>query len=237
MKNLFVWAHRGASSLAPENTLSAFRLAESAGAKGIELDVHLSRDGIPVVIHDETLDRTTDGRGPVRRVSLSGLRELDAGAWFDPGFSGEKIPTLEEVLHWSGGRLRINIEIKAVETGAAVLDLLKKFPEVPVLVSSFDHPALQALRLRCPGMAIGFLTESPFWRSALRRAAECGAESFNPRADRVSERMLRACRAAGLKVFPWTVDDLGALDRLAALGVDGVFTNRPGEFVRHLRPF
>lgn len=230
---LFIWAHRGASSLAPENTLAAFILAESSGAPGIELDVHLSRDGVPVVIHDDTLDRTTSGKGAVRKARLAEIRSLDAGSWFAPAFAGEAVPTLEEVLRWAGSRLRLNIEIKTVEAGNAVLDLLAAFAEARVLVSSFHHPALVALKVRCPELAVGFLSDSPFWGKGLIRARDCGAESFNPRADRVSRRLVRACAEAGLKVFPWTVDDPDQFHRLRLLGVDGVFTNRPGEFVEH----
>ena len=98
MNDFFIWAHRGASASAPENTLAAFRAAEAAGAAGIELDVHLSADGVPVVIHDETVDRTTDGHGPVAALTLCRLRQLDAGRWFAPAFAGEALPTLEEIL-------------------------------------------------------------------------------------------------------------------------------------------
>lgn len=232
MADLFIWAHRGASGSAPENTLAAFRAAEEAGADGIELDVHLSREGVPVVIHDDSVDRTTDGRGAVRRLSLRELRSLDAGHWFSPAFAGERIPTLEEVLRWAGERLRLNIEVKSSRAGEAVLAEIEAFPRARVLLSSFDHELLEHLRLLAPDLPLAFLCDSRFWRRPLRRATDCGAESFHPRADRVCRAMTIACRRCGLEVFPWTVNEMSRLRSLRRLGVDGIFTDDPGFFVR-----
>jgi glycerophosphoryl diester phosphodiesterase len=224
---MFVWAHRGASVRAPENTLAAFRAAEAAGADGIELDVHLCADGVPVVIHDETLERTTDGRGPVAAWPLAKLRQLDAGGWFAPEYAGEPLPTLEEVLAWAGERLRLNVEIKAAPAALAVLELLRRYPRARVLVSSFDHRLLARLRGLAPELPLGFLLDSPFWRGALRRAAACRAQSLHPRHDLVCRPLLAACRRHGLAVHAWTVDDPRRLHDLRRLGVDGVFTNDP----------
>lgn len=226
-KNFFVWAHRGASAVAPENTLAAFAAAEAAGADGIELDVHLSRDGVPVIIHDDTVDRTTSGRGEVGRLRLDELRSLDAGSWFSPSFAGEPIPTLEEVLHWAEGRLRLNLEIKDYLAGQIVLELLSHYPNDRILVSSFDHRVLESLRRVDPELPLGFLVDSMFWRRAVRRAVAAGAVCLNPRHDLVSRPMLATCRHYGLKVYPWTVDALKRIDGLARLGVDGIFTNDP----------
>ncbi len=227
MGDFFLWAHRGASRQAPENTLAAFMLAEEQGADGIELDVHLSRDGVPVVIHDETLERTTDGHGPVSKRSAVELRRLDAGGWFAPAYRGEPIPTLEAVLDWAGDRLRLNIEIKSAAAGRAVLELLRPRPDCRVLVSSFDHRLLARLREMAADLPLGFLSESRLWRGGLRRAITAGAESFNPREDRISPAMLSACQSAGLAVYPWTVDDPKRLLFLARRGVSGLFTNDP----------
>jgi glycerophosphoryl diester phosphodiesterase len=230
----FVWAHRGASRIAPENTLAAFRAAEAAGADGIELDVHLSRDGVPVVIHDDTLDRTTDGHGPVRKARWSELRRLDAGKWFSADFSAERLPSLEEVLSWAAGRLRLNLEIKDTLAGRAVLELLSDFPRARILVSSFDHRLLEDLHMGVPDLPLAFLVDSRFWRRALSRAAACGAEALNPRYDRVSRPMITSCRSRGVAVYPWTVDEAETLVHLCRLGVDGVFTNDPESVVRSL---
>jgi glycerophosphoryl diester phosphodiesterase len=223
----FIWAHRGASSEAPENTLASFAAAEDAGADGIELDIHLTRDGVPVVIHDLGVERTTNGRGVVSRLSLRTLRRLDAGSWFGPAFVGEPIPTLEEVLDWADDRLRLNLEVKDFNAGRAILELLSRFPQARVLVSSFDHRLLAALRLADADLALGFLVDSVFWGRAVRYAAVAGAESLNPRHDLVSRPLLAECRRLGLKVYPWTVDGLEQAARFSFLGADGIFTNDP----------
>ena len=225
--DFFIWAHRGAAADAPENTLVAFAAAEAAGADGIELDVHLSRDGVPVVIHDERVERTTDGHGAVAELCLAELRRLDAGSWFSPLFSGEPIPVLDEVLDWADDRLRLNIEIKDVRAGRALLDLLPRYPRARVLVSSFDHRLLAELRRRDGNLPLGFLYEDVGWRRVLRRALACGAESLHPREDRVHRPLLAACKSHGLAVYPWTVDDPGRIRALRRLGIDGFFTNDP----------
>lgn len=226
-KRVFIWAHRGASGSAPENSLSAFVKAEQHGADGIELDVHLSRDGVPVVIHDETVDRTTDGCGPVAQMDLRRLRDLDAGRWFAPEFAGEPVPTLDEVLHWAGDRLRLNVEIKSVSAGRAVLNLLAKYPQANVLVSSFRHDLLCRLRQYSSDLPLAFLTDSGFWRLALKRAVACRAESFHPPERAVTRIMVDTCHRFGLRVFPWTVDAPGRRADLVRIGVDGFFTNIP----------
>ncbi|MBE0598102.1 MAG: glycerophosphodiester phosphodiesterase [Desulfuromonadales bacterium] len=227
MNPFFIWAHRGASAVAPENTLAAFQLAEAAGADGIELDIQLTRDGVPVVLHDLTLERTTTGRGEVARCSWRALQRLDAGSWFAPAFAGEAIPRLDQVLAWAQDRLRLNLEIKDSAAAAAVLDTLRDFPQANVLVSSFDHPLLERLRGDAPKLPLGFLLETHLWRRGVQRAAECGAQSLHPRCDLVSRPLLAACRQRALAVFAWTVDDRRRLHSLRRLGVDGVFTNHP----------
>jgi len=222
-----IWAHRGASLRAPENTLAAFALAVDAGADGIECDVHLSRDGVPVVIHDETLERTTDGRGEVSRHALRELRALDAGSWFGARWQGERIPTLEEVFSLVGSTVRVNVEIKSPAAGRAVLELVSAWPEARVLVSSFDHRLLSAMRRASTTLPLGYLSESRLWRRGVTRAVAGGAESFHPRIDRLSPAMLKSCHAAGLKVFPWTVDAPQQMRALLRRGVDGWFTNEP----------
>ncbi len=231
----FIWAHRGASGRAPENTLAAFAAAESDGADGIELDVHLSRDGVPVVIHDETLDRTTDGQGPVGRHSLAELQRLDAGSWFAPAFAGEPLPALAAVCGWAEDRLRINIEIKTAAAGRSVLAILKDFPRCRVLISSFDHPLLATLRSCEPRLPLGFLSDSRFWRGGVARAVSSGAESFHPRQDRTSRPLVAACHRQGLAVYPWTVDPPERARALLSLGIDGFFTNQPQSLRQSLR--
>ncbi len=229
MKNeaFFVWAHRGASCAAPENTMAAFRAAEALGADGVELDVHLSRDGVPVVIHDTDVKRTTDGRGAVAAMPLSDLKRLDAGSWFDPAFRAEPIPSLGEVLEWARDRVRLNVEIKTAACAEAVLRLVADFPESRVLVSSFDHKLLAQIRQHHSSLPLGFVVENLFWGRALKQAAMCRAESLHPRRDRVTQTMIEAARRYGLKIYPWTVNERAAALGLKGLGVDGVFTDDP----------
>ena len=235
MSDFFIWAHRGASAVAPENTVAAFRTAEAAGADGIELDVHLSRDGVPVVIHDETVDRTTDGHGRVAAMPLEQLRQLDAGTWFSHSFAGETVPTLEEVFAWAADRLRLNVEIKAVPAGLAVIELLRAYPLARVLISSFDHALLERLRLQNPDLPLAFLVETRFWGRAVRRAVSCRAESVHPRYDLLSRPLMAACRQHGLAVHCWTVDRPDVCNSLRRLGAAGIFTNDPALITRHLR--
>jgi glycerophosphoryl diester phosphodiesterase len=224
---MFFYAHRGASAEAPENTLAAFRRALEAGADGIELDVHLSRDGIPVVLHDETLDRTTDGEGPVAAYTSEVLQTLDAGSWFDPHFSGEALPTLDETLRLLAGRLRLNLEVKDVRAGTAVVEVLRRYPQTDAVVSSFDYGVLSGLRRTVPDLPLAVLHGAGNWRRALECAEALRACAFHPRADLVSRPLMAACRRRQLSVFAWTVDDPGRARALARLGVAGVFTNDP----------
>ncbi len=235
MNGFFVWAHRGASALAPENTLAAFRVAEAAGAAGLELDVQLSRDGVPVVLHDATVERTSDGRGPVAELPLAELRQFDAGSWFSTAFAGEKIPTLQEILVWGGSRLRFNIEIKDSAAGQAVLDLSRLYRQASIVVSSFDHDLLRRLRRRAPQLPLAFLWEQPDWLNAVERAAACAAESFNPRYDCLSADLVAACHHRGMAVYPWTVDKDEDFEECRRLAVDGIFCNDPAQILARLQ--
>jgi glycerophosphoryl diester phosphodiesterase len=232
MSPLFLYAHRGASAEAPENTLAAFCRAVDTGADGIELDVHLSADGVPVVLHDETLERTTDGFGPVGACPLARLRKLDAGSWFAPEFAGERVPTLEETLRLLAGRLRLNLEVKDTHAGMAVLELLSRFAAADVVVSSFDHRLLVRLRRAAPDLPLAVLAGSD-WHRALAMAAALRACAFHPHVNLVNRPLLAACRRLQLPVLAWTVDDPVRAHVLARLGLAGLFTNDPAGLRRH----
>jgi len=231
---LLVIAHRGASGTCPENTLAAFRRAEALGAGMIELDVQLTRDGAVVVMHDWTLERTTDGAGAVRDRTLAELRVLDAGAWFAPAFRGERVPTLAEVL--AAVRLPVNVELKPVgddglvERVLAVVDAAGAGARV--VFSSFDASSLVRLRDRASGARIGVLWEDAPIDEALRLAERVGARTLHVRKDAITEAVVVAARAAGLGVLGWTVNDPRDCDRLDAAGVDGVFTDFPERFLQ-----
>lgn len=211
--------------------MAAFLKAVESGADGIELDLHLSRDKVPVVIHDETLERTTSGRGMVAQLDVAMLRQLDAGSWFSPEFSGESLPTLTEVLTGFAGRLRLNLEIKQFAAGAAVLELLKNYPAAEVVVSSFDHDLLCQMRKVDPCLPLAVLFEKGDWRRALQAAVDLAAVSFNPAAELVSGPMIVACSQAGVPVHVWTVDDLSLARSLVRSGVSGLFTNDPAGII------
>ncbi len=231
-------AHRGASGRFPENTLTAFAAAIEAGAQMCELDVQLTRDGAVVVMHDDTVDRTTDGHGAVRGMTLEELRRLDAGVRFGDEFKGERIPTLEEVFALTSGRCGLNIEIKAAngkgrEAGieAAVCELVSKQIVAngaleTAMVSSFDWPALAIVRHLEPRIRIGLLASR--WPARLVGAAfELRADTINPRSDMVTEDLCIAAHQRNLGVYAWTADEPAEMRRLIACGVDGIMTNYP----------
>lgn len=227
MPELIVWAHRGASAHAPENTMAAFELAFAQGADGIELDVQLTRDGVPVVLHDDTLDRTTDLGGRVDRLSLAEVRRADAGSWYDARFRGERIPTLREVFDWARDRVRLNVEIKDAAAASAVLAMVGLHPGVDVVVSSFDRRLLRRLRQASPNLALAVLCDRRLWRAHLRDAVRLRAAAFHPRRDLFTCVMAGQCRQAGLRVYPWTEDDPAGMRRLLRQGAEGLFTNDP----------
>ena len=229
-----VIAHRGASGTCPENTLAAFRRAAELGAHMIELDVQLTRDGEVVVVHDWTLDRTTDGSGPVGAATLADIRRLDAGAWFNPRFAGERVPTLAEVL--AGVTLPVNVELKPVgddgleARALAIVDAAAAAGRV--VFSSFDPHVLVRLRARAPGARIGVLWEGTRIEEAVRLAERVGARTLHVRKDVVTRTRVETARAAGLAVLAWTVNDPGESRQLEAAGIEGIFTDFPERFLQ-----
>jgi len=237
---MHVYAHRGNSSTAPENTLSAFRAVAPSGADGVEFDVQLSRDGVPVVIHDETLERTTDGKGGVGEHSAAQLARLDAGRWFGATFAGEPVPTLEQTLDvFRGTPLRVNIEIKTarvpypglVERVIAAVERLGMRQQV--IVSSFNHYSLQEARQRAPWLECAALVYEHLiepWDYVKRN----GFQALHPHHSLVNEALMAACKAASIPVRVWTVDDPARAARLKTLGIEALVTNRPREIVAAL---
>ncbi len=228
-------AHRGACRHAPPNTLAAFYKAIELGADGTELDVHLSADGVPVVIHDFTVEATTDGHGLVSRKTLAELKELDAGSRFEVTFAGERIPTLAEVFEAVGQRLLINVELKSAGLWAggleqAVAALVKKYGmEKRVIFSSFNPLAVRRIKKLLPHVPAGLLyaPDLPIYLRRAWLAPLCPHEARHPHHSMVTEPGLRALRARGYYVNVWTVDDPHEMRRLIDLGVDAIITNQP----------
>jgi glycerophosphoryl diester phosphodiesterase len=221
-------AHRGASGTFPENTLSAFRAAIDAGADMCELDVQLTRDGAVVVIHDDTVERTTDGKGEVAKLSLEELKRLDAGAKFKGGaIKGERVPTLDEVFDVTSGKCGLNIELKAggVENRVAqIMQARNGFGDS--VVSSFDWEYLKNIQQLHFNIRIGLLAEEkPV--DLMMNAVAMRAHSINPRWDMVTADLCKAAHERGLKVYTWTVDSDARMRALIECGVDGIMTNYP----------
>jgi glycerophosphoryl diester phosphodiesterase len=239
---VFVTAHRGFSGRAPENTMAAFRLAIDAGCDGIELDVHLSKDNQVVVIHDDTLKRTTDGRGAVADSPFSDLRRLDAGGWFAPQFAGERVPTLTEVLTLARDRVLINIELKQgkklpytmEELADRTLDECQRAGMLDqVLFSSFAPAAIDRIRERNPALPVALIVTHP-WTMPEEAGAGKLYPTLNCRAATLTEAHIRRAHAEGVRIHAWTVNRPHKMKQLIAWGIDGIITNHPDRLLRLL---
>ena len=224
-------AHRGASGYAPENTLAAFRRAVALGATFIETDLQLSRDARFVAIHDETLDRTTNGKGKVHDLTLADLRQLDAGSWFGSEFGGERIPTLEEILAFSKQHdVVFYLELKpgAFWGGEhALIGALRESGEIPrTVVISFNAPILQKLRQIERTLMTGLLYDGQF-DNPVEQALEVGARQLAVRGDLVTPALLVDSRKSDLQVVCWTVNHPAHMRMLADAGVDGIMSDYP----------
>ncbi len=221
-------AHRGASGLAPENTLKAIRLALALGAGAIEIDVQLA-DGELWVFHDRRLERCTDGSGVLTAQSRAYLASLDAG-------EGEGIPTLWQVMEAIAGQAELHIELKGAQTADEVARLTRRaeaelgFAPTQWVVSSFHHPELARFAALRPDIRLGALT-STIPLTLAKFAAELGAWSLNCDVDFVDQALVQDAHDRGLKVLVYTVDEPADQAMLAAIGVDGIFTNRPDRFL------
>lgn len=216
-----IYAHRGVSARHPENTLAAFQAALDAGAYGVELDIHSSADGVPVVIHDDLLQRTTSGTGSVTDKTVSELRTLDAG-------NGQYVPTFEEVVELAAGRLHFDIEIKGQRCEQGVLDVVRSHPDTRAAISSFDWEILRTVRLLDPGFELWVLTPT-ISDEAIAIALELGATTLAPHYLSIRQSSIDKAATAGLDVMAWTVNSQKEADRLRALGVVAICTDDPIE--------
>lgn len=237
-----VIAHRGASASAPENTLAALRLAAAEGATWVEVDVKLSRDGHCILMHDDLLGRTTNGRGEVAQYDLDELKRLDAGSWFAKRFAGEPIATLEEALALCCELgLGLNLEIKPCpgrqhETAIALVETLRRhWPsgrDWPLL-SSFAPASLEEARLLAPEIPRGLLIGRPT-RRALDMLDRLECATLHCDAKRASRELVRTLEASGRPLLCYTVNDPFRARRLLDAGVAAVFTDRPAAILAAL---
>jgi glycerophosphoryl diester phosphodiesterase len=233
--------HRGCRAKYPENTLASFSAAMAAGADMIELDVTLSRDRKVVVIHDDTLNRTTSGSGPVHQATLQDLKRLDAGSWFDSRFAGESLPTLEDVLLLAGGKILINIEIKssAWESGFPEDAIERQVVELIIrhdllhstLVSSFHEGFLENIGKLPVHPEIAFITDRQARQNTLDVCERLGVFSWHPHYKSLEQRYVEKAHARGILIFPYTVNSGKEMLMLVNMGVDGVITDDPGEAI------
>lgn len=233
-------AHRGASGFAPENTLAAFQRAVDLGADFIEFDVHCTKDGHCVVLHDRKVSRTTNGRGNVDDYTLEELRRLDAGGWFSPEFAGEKIPLLEEVFEIAdGGKIGVNVELKKGHNlypgiEEKLLSLIEKYDRVsPVIISSMHHAYLKKIRKLNPYVAISKVLVPVIFLPWENFPRDC--ECIQPHWSMMSSLLVRAAHRQHLKVHTWCVNNIGLMNFMIGIGVDGIMTNFPDRLTYLLR--
>lgn len=221
--------------------MAAFRRAVNLGASFIETDLQITRDARLVAMHDSSVDRTTNGRGPVKEYSLAELRELDAGSWFDAKFSGEKIPTLEDIIAFAReADVVFYLEVKLSDTWGvehALVEALRKLKEAAhAAVLSFDLGALANVRRLDPTFISGLLFDKPT-ATAITDAARVGARQLAPHHTLLSKELVNAAHASYMQVVTWTVNDPDEMRAALSTGVNGVMTDYPDRLAKVLESF
>jgi len=232
-------AHRGASGYAPENTLAAFRRAVAQGVSFIETDLHLTRDAHFVAIHDETVDRTTNGHGPIQNMTLAEVRRLDAGSWFASEFIGERVPTLDETLEFARKNdVLFYLELKPTGFWGgehALISQLRNSSEIArSVIISFDPVILASLRKIEPTLMTGLLHDGKL-SDPFGKATEIGARQMVVRGDLVTPNFLQQARSLDLQVVCWTVNSPAHMRMLIAAGVQGIMTDYPDRLLSVLK--
>lgn len=233
---MLIYAHRGARGYAPENTMAAFKQALLLGADGIELDIQLTKDGVPVICHDHKIDRTSNGNGLIKNLSFIELKSLDFGNWFCEDFTGEKIPSLEEFLAWYvSTSLLLNIEIKngpIIYDGIEekVLALIDKYSiQDRVIISSFYHPSLRKIKHLNANLKTGVLFEcrplEPY-----KLALDTQADFLHPFWHSLDTNWSKSTRLKGIGINTYVINDVDEFDFVNQIGVDAIFTDYPDRF-------
>lgn len=235
MKETAIWAHRGDSSRAPENTMASFELALSYGVQGIETDLHLTKDDVLVITHDMMLGRTVDGHEWIRELNWKELSGRDCGSWFHRDFRNERPLRLEDFLDWAApSELLLNLEIKGgfhhyPTMEEKLINCLKNYKlQDRVLISSFNHHSLLKLHRLAPEYSLGVLTAS-LLVAPQNYVQNLGAQAYHPDYRAVLPEDLQACSRMGIATNCYTVDESSDMERLLEWGVDGLITNRPLE--------
>lgn len=234
-----IFAHRGASSVAPENTIASFDIAFQQNAHAIELDTMLCADGTPVVIHDRTVNRTTNGKGNVDDLTFKQLQNLDAGSWYSKEFAGEKIPSLKTVLSRYGKNHLINIELKNFrsintnlpEITAEIIENLGISENV--LISSFIPRNLTRIRKRNPSLKFALLCSGGLvGKIYLSKLFHTLSPDFiHPKYESLTKGVIKRNHSMGRRIHTWTVDDSAQARSLIVDGVDGIITNYPSKII------
>ena len=232
-------AHRGASGYAPENTLAAFRRAVAQGVTFIETDLHLTRDVHFVAIHDDTVDRTTNGRGAVKQLTLAEIRKLDAGAWFASEFIGERVPILEEILDFSRKHdVVFYLELKSDGFWGgehALISALRDSGEIQrMVIISFEPAILANLRKLEPLLMTGILSDGQL-ANPFEQAVEIGARQLVLRGDLMTPNLLQEAHRRDIQVVCWTVNQPAHMRLLASAGVDGIMSDYPDRLLAALK--
>ena len=231
-------AHRGAGKLAPENTLAAFKLGASHGYRMFECDVKLSSDGVPFLLHDETLDRTTNGHGVAGQLDWQTLQKLDAGSWHSPEYAGEPLPSLDTIANYCiANGLDLNIEIKPTPgtekiTGKVVAEHVARLwhnESCKPLLTSFQPDALQGALDSAPDIPRGALLNK-LWSVWLETSLMLGCQAVIFDYPLWDARTMLQAKSAGFKTLSFTVNDEAEVQRLLALGIDGFITDRVDAF-------
>lgn len=233
-----VIAHRGYSAVAPENTLAAVEAARRLGVGYVEIDAHTTRDGVPVVLHDQTVDRTTDGTGDVAKLSSRYLRRLDAGSWFSPAFARQPLPTLDQVLDLlkPTPAVKLLLEIKGPETYPEVARMTRAVTSRgmtgQVLIQSFDKDALRHAKKAAPAIPRAYLT-SLVDADPVAVSRELDLVAYNPsiKGLRLREGAIEQLHQARVQLMVWTVDRPADWRWLRDRGVEGFITNQPGQLL------
>jgi glycerophosphoryl diester phosphodiesterase len=240
VRSPIIIAHRGGRNWAPEDTLAAFRKSIEVGCDGIEFDVQRCKTGELVVIHDETLDRTTSGTGYIAEKTFDEIRSFDAGKWFSVTFSHEQIPTLKEVLDLVNGKLIVNVEIKNAPVAYPGIedDVVAQLDQYQhpdkVVISSFDHDLLHRIHVKAPKYKLALLMVGiPYELGSY--AAKVGAKAWDPNIAELREDSVKTAHKEGLDVYVWTLNDPKEWKRAADIGVDGIVTDNPLGLMEYLK--